>query len=270
MPSTADAPLSSWATVCSWAFRIGVRLGDIIVEGDDLYGDGVNIASRLEGIAERGGICISRQAYDQVQKKLALGYRSLGPKNLKNIPDQIEAFAIQGDGLAIADERQEIRYCRTTDSVRLAYASRAFPCGGPRGPRSAFPSCSPCWPTRTVGRARPEEGLKQLTEAARSMEIRNERVYETELHRIRGELLISVRDFAGAKDSFREAIAVAQRQSAKLFELRAAMSMARLWRDQGKRKEARDLLAPVYGWFTEGFDTRDLKEAKALLDELGA
>jgi adenylate cyclase len=93
------------------AFRVGVHLGDIIVEGDDLYGDGVNIASRLEGIAEHGGICISRQAYDQVQKKLALGYRSLGPKNLKNIPDPIEAFAIQGDGLAIADEHQEIRYC---------------------------------------------------------------------------------------------------------------------------------------------------------------
>jgi class 3 adenylate cyclase/pimeloyl-ACP methyl ester carboxylesterase len=104
------------------AFRVGVHLGDIIVEGDDLYGDGVNIASRLEGIAERGGICISRQAYDQVQKKLSLGYRSLGPKNLKNIPDQIEAFAIQGDGLAVADERQEIRYCRAADSVRLAYA----------------------------------------------------------------------------------------------------------------------------------------------------
>ena len=121
------------------------------------------------------------------------------------------------------------------------------------------------------GRAgQPEEGLKQLIEAERSMEIRNERVYETELHRIRGKLLISVRDFAGAEESFREAIAVAQRQCAKLFELRAAMSMARLWRDQGKRDAARDLLAPVYGWFTEGFDTLDLKEAKALLDELRA
>ncbi len=104
------------------AFRIGVHLGDVIVEGDDLYGDGVNIASRLEGLADRGGICISRQAYDQVQRKLTLGYRSLGPQNLKNIPDPVEAFAIQGDGLAIADERQEIRYCRTADGVRLAYA----------------------------------------------------------------------------------------------------------------------------------------------------
>ena len=114
----------------------------------------------------------------------------------------------------------------------------------------------------------PEEGLKQLVEAELSMQIRNERVYETELHRIRGELLMSVRDFAGAENSFREAIAVARRKSAKLFELRAAARLAGLWRDQGKRDKARELLAPVYGWFTEGFETRDLKEAKALLDEL--
>jgi predicted ATPase len=67
-----------------------------------------------------------------------------------------------------------------------------------------------------------------------------------------------------------DAIRSARRQQAKSYELRAAMSMARLWRDQNKRDEARDLLAPVYGWFTEGFDTRDLKEAKALLDELRA
>jgi predicted ATPase len=86
---------------------------------------------------------------------------------------------------------------------------------------------------------KPEEGLKQLVEAALSMQIRNERVYETELHRTRGELLISILDFAGAEDSFREAIEVAQRQCAKLFELRSAMSMARLWRDQGKREQAR-------------------------------
>ena len=72
------------------------------------------------------------------------------------------------------------------------------------------------------------------------------------------------------KTYFERALAVARQQQAKSWELRAAMSMARLWRDQGKRDEARDLLAPVYGWFTEGFDTLDLKEAKALLDELHA
>jgi class 3 adenylate cyclase/pimeloyl-ACP methyl ester carboxylesterase len=103
-------------------FRVGLHLGDVVVEGDDLYGDGVNIAARLESIAQPGGICISRQAYDQVHKKLVLGYRNLGPQKLKNIPEPIEVFAIQGDGLAMTDERQEIRYCRTADGVRLAYA----------------------------------------------------------------------------------------------------------------------------------------------------
>lgn len=103
-------------------FRIGVHLGDVIVENDDLYGDGVNIAARLESIAEHGGICISRQAYDQVKKKLSLGYRSLGRQNLKNIAEPVEAFAVQGDGLAVANDRQDIRYCRTLDGVRLAYA----------------------------------------------------------------------------------------------------------------------------------------------------
>jgi predicted ATPase len=75
-------------------------------------------------------------------------------------------------------------------------------------------------------------------------------------------------DTAKALEYFERALAIARQQQAKSWELRAAMSMARLWRDQGKRDEARDLLVPVYGWFTEGFDTLDLKEAKTLLDEL--
>lgn len=103
-------------------FRVGVHLGDVIAEGEDLYGDGVNIAVRLEGIADPGGICISRQAYDQVHKKLALGYQRLGPQHLKNIPEPVDAFAIKGDGLAAIDARQEIHYCRAPDGVRLAYA----------------------------------------------------------------------------------------------------------------------------------------------------
>jgi predicted ATPase len=82
-------------------------------------------------------------------------------------------------------------------------------------------------------------------------------------------LLLSL-DATKAQAYFERALTVARAQQAKSWELRAAMSMARLWRDQGKREEARELLAPVYGWFTEGFDTRDLKEAKALLGELGS
>jgi class 3 adenylate cyclase/predicted ATPase len=92
------------------------------------------------------------------------------------------------------------------------------------------------------------------------------------LHRIRGEILLKSdpTSTAPAEEAFLIATAVAREQKVRSFELRATMSLARLWRDQGKRDEARDLLAPVYGWFTEGFDTLDLKEAKALLDELHA
>jgi predicted ATPase len=77
-------------------------------------------------------------------------------------------------------------------------------------------------------------------------------------------------DAAAAETAFEEALSIARNQQAKSWELRAAMSLARLWRDQGKVQQARELVAPVYGWFTEGFDTRDLKEAKALLEELAA
>ena len=98
------------------------------------------------------------------------------------------------------------------------------------------------------------------------------RWFEAEVHRIAGDIALKSPepDAAKAEAYFERALSVARKQQAKSWELRAAMSMARLWRDQGKREEARDLLAPVYGWFTEGFDTLDLKEAKALLDELSA
>jgi predicted ATPase len=116
----------------------------------------------------------------------------------------------------------------------------------------------------------PGEGLDRLGEAAKLIEATQERWAEAEMHRLWGTLLLSMNEHALAENSYRQALSVAQQQSAKFWELRAAMSMARLWRDQGKREEARDLLAPVYGWFTEGFDTRDLKEAKAMLDEFAA
>ncbi len=93
---------------------------------------------------------------------------------------------------------------------------------------------------------------------------------EAELHRLKGELLLSVSDGNGAEAEtcFKKAIEIARGQSARSFELRAAMGLARLWQGEGKRSEARDLLALVYDWFTEGFDTVGLKEAKVLLDDL--
>jgi predicted ATPase len=93
---------------------------------------------------------------------------------------------------------------------------------------------------------------------------------EAEVHRVHGhvEQCAPQPDLERAEACFRRSIALARRQDAKLWDLRASTSLACLWRDQGKRSEARDLLAPIYGWFTEGFDTPDLKEAKALLEEL--
>jgi predicted ATPase len=116
--------------------------------------------------------------------------------------------------------------------------------------------------------AQPEEGLNRLAEAEALIQRTRERWVEAELHRLRGTLLLSLDRHEPAEESYRQALAVAQRQSAKFWELRAALDLARLWRDQGKRTEARELLSPVYGWFTEGFDTPVLKEAEALLEQL--
>jgi len=113
-----------------------------------------------------------------------------------------------------------------------------------------------------------DEERRCLAEAARVVETNEERVYEAELLRVRGDLLNAAGDQFGAEQRYRQAIAVAERQSAKLFQLRASTSLARLWRDQGRRTQAHDLLAAIYNWFIEGFDAPVLKEAKALLDEL--
>jgi predicted ATPase len=117
---------------------------------------------------------------------------------------------------------------------------------------------------------RPVEALALFTDAFERVEETGERWFEAELHRRKGEVLLclSEPDRAEAEICFRKAMEVAQVQGAKLWKLRAATSLARLWAEQGERQKARELLAPVYGWFTEGLDTADLKDAKGLLDEL--
>ena len=94
------------------------------------------------------------------------------------------------------------------------------------------------------------------------------RQWEAELLRLEGVALLGLNRLDKAQGALKEALRVARRQQARAYELRAATSLARLWGEQGRRGEARDLLAPVYGWFTEGFDTADLKKAKTLLDQL--
>src|SRR5262249_972264 len=113
-----------------------------------------------------------------------------------------------------------------------------------------------------------EAALDLLSEALAAVEDMDVRIFEAELHRIIGDALLSMQRQGEAEVEFTCALAVARQQQAKSWELRAAMRLARVWREQGKPQQARELLAPVYGWFTEGHDTLDLKEAKALLEQL--
>jgi predicted ATPase len=122
-----------------------------------------------------------------------------------------------------------------------------------------------------------EEGLTVLVEALVAVNSSGERMWEAEIYRLKGELLLKqkakgkrqkAKMDAEAEACFRQSIDIARRQGAKSLELRAVMSLSRLWQGQGKKKEARKMLAEIYGWFTEGFDTADLKEARALLEEL--
>jgi predicted ATPase len=121
---------------------------------------------------------------------------------------------------------------------------------------------------RKTGRL--DDGLSALTEALTAADEHENRHCEAEIHRLKGELLLKQNDSnaAEAQSCFQRAVEIARKQSAKSWELRATMSFARLLDKQGKREEARAMLANVYGWFTEGFDTADLKDAKALLEEL--
>ncbi len=110
--------------------------------------------------------------------------------------------------------------------------------------------------------------LAALTEALEEQERTGQRRWDSELHRLEGIALFGLDRVEEGQNALEKVLRVARRQQAKAYELRAATSLARLWGERGRRAEARDLLAPVYSWFTEGFDTADLKDAKALLDEL--
>jgi predicted ATPase len=117
--------------------------------------------------------------------------------------------------------------------------------------------------------AQPEQGLEVLAEALSVVHNKGEQYYEAEIYRLTGELLLacSADQHAAAEASFQQALVVARAQQAKSWELRAAVSLGRLWQQQGQRAKAHELLAPIYRWFTEGLDTPDLQEAKMLLAE---
>ena len=140
------------------------------------------------------------------------------------------------------------------------------------GARLGIPEALTCLAKAHSELGRVVDSLRCIGEALTVIETTKEMWCQAEVHRTAGEIALGSRepDRRKVEAHFDRALVIARGQQAKSLELRAAISMARLWRDQGKRIEARDLLAPIYGWFTEGFDTPDLKDAKALLEQLVA
>jgi predicted ATPase len=157
-----------------------------------------------------------------------------------------------------------------TEGLRLLRRGLdAFRSTGMKGMKVLVPYFTALLATACEIAGRIEEASSLLDDALQLVDRTEERWFAAELNRLKGQLLLRTRQPEAAAQLYRKALSTAREQQAKLWELRAAASLARLRRDQGRRAEARDLLSPVYGWFTEGFDTSDLKEAKALLDELG-
>jgi adenylate cyclase len=292
-------------------FRIGINLGDILIENDDILGDGVNIAARLEGIAEPGGICISESSYQQVRDRLAIPFEDMGEQQLKNIARPVRTYRVPNDG-TLATERPTLALPDRPSIAVLPFSNMSgdveqdyFADGMVEdvitglarikwlfviGRNSSFAYKGKSIDIRQVGR---ELGVRYMLEG--SVRRANARVRITsqlidaqtgahlwaerydrpldDIFALQDEITLSV--IGAIEPSLRQAeIERVKRKrpgdlNAYDLVLRAlAISLARLWQEQGKRDAARDLLVPIYGWFTEGFDTPLLKEAKALLDTL--
>ena len=173
-----------------------------------------------------------------------------------------KACGMINKGLLLASTGKVLDGIHTSSSAIAAFQST--------GATLCLPYYSSCLAMNHAKIDQFEDARRLIREAMRTTEETNERWCEAEIYRMSGEIELKSPNLGGAKPEvyFERALSVARGQQAKSFELRAAMSMARLWSEQGKRAEARDLLAPIYGWFTEGFDTLDLKAAQVLLDEL--
>jgi len=195
------------------------------------------------------------------------------------------ATALAEELVPLAEEKSAVLFkawgivhcgCASALNGRAAEAIRIIPLGLSASRSTGSKYLVPyflshlAWAYAELGRC--DEASRCVDEVITTLETTKERWFEAEANRIVGEiaLRLPMADSAKAQAYFERALSVARQQQAKSWELRAAMSLARLWRSQGKVQQARDLLAPVYEWFTEGFDTRDLKEAKQLLDELHA
>ena len=271
------AALAGLKTHASLQTRIGIAtglvvVGDLVGSGEaqerGIVGETPNLAARLQGTAEPNTVVIGEGTRKLLGTLFEL--EDLGPKDLKGIAGPVHAWAALR--ASSVESRFEALHAvgLTSDAIQMftswigAYRSTGATIYMPLH-------------LSLLARANAELGQfpyawRYRDEAMTAIDTTKESWFEAEANRIAGEiaLLSPDPDAAKAEAYFERALAVAGAQQAKSWELRAAMSLARLWRHQGKPQRARELLAPIYGWFTEGFETRDLKEAKTLLDALSS
>jgi predicted ATPase len=238
------------------------------------YPDRASVKSRETlGVAQRSSIpqILAGAFYRAAQYNLFRGDGTAAQKHAEEAMTLIEAFGLQSlsplttavrGGALIAQARYEEGIAGMRWGISAFHASSATP-----------PGWTLCFLASGLGKiGRHEEGLQVLEEGFTSVAKTGEQLSSPSLHHVKGELLLaqSQTNAAVAEQSFRTAIEISRRQSARSEKLRATTSLARLLRDTGRRDEARPTLAEIYGWFTEGFDTADLKDARALLDELSS
>jgi class 3 adenylate cyclase len=258
-----------------------VIVGDLIDSGASqeqvIVGETPNLAARLQGVAEPNAVVVAESTRRLLGNLFEL--ENLGAQDLKGIAGPVRAWAALRPSF-IENRFEALHASGLTELVGreeelellLRRWSKAKTGEGQVVLLSGEPGIGKSRPIAHADVGQFDAAWRCVREAITMIETAKERLWEAEVNRVAGEiaLMSPQQDTSKAEAYFERALAVARQQQAKSWELRAAMSLARLWRDQGKVQQARELLAPVYGWFTEGFDTRDLKEAKALLESLAA
>jgi class 3 adenylate cyclase len=249
------------------AFRIGINVGDVVVEDERIYGEGVNLAARLEGLAEAGGLCISGTAYEQVKNKVALVYEDLGERRVKNIVEPVRVYRVKWEPEGGA--RQSSAPTSSASSRHSSVVSKKETVSDPQLTTENWPL-----PTRVVGRhtelsqlhawlAKALNGERQLVFITGEAGIGKTTLVETFVCGVRSSASQQENQKSKGKSQkskisnpqpltpstqeaeacFLKAIKVARCQGAKSFELQAAISLARLWQQHGKRKQAHNMLA---------------------------
>ena len=289
------------AALSNWVMA-GAKVQPVVLAFEDLHWADPTTLDVLRGIAERGALTpLLIVATTRPEFRAPWGMRShhgtisLAPLDRLQVRDMVaELSARHALPLEVVEDVAArtggvplfVAFWQLIGPVLLgwAHAVRDKTAAGWEELRRALTACNAqnlylldgaLYPLLAAGQAQLgqfDAALATIGRVVDEAERNGQRAFVPEAHRVRGEILLkrNSTNSAPAEEAFLAAIAIARQQKARSFGLRAAMSMARLWRDQGKRQQARELLAPLYGWFTEGFHTLDLREAKALLDGLHA